>query len=122
MLTASASTVVESRSATVTVSASGVASQAVLVVQRGIIVTAIGNSLEESLRIYPNPVSDALQIEGLHAQATILLFDAFGRLLRQHTNTSFAHQLTMDQLPAGVYYLRIQSDQKRAVRSVIKIL
>lgn len=121
VLTASANTGIESRNATVTVSASGVSSQAILVVQRGIIVTALANSMEEFLRIYPNPVSDVLQIEGLPAQAIILLFDTFGRLIHQHANVSFTHQLTMNKLPVGVYYLRIQSDQKRAVRPIIKI-
>ena len=120
-VTVSANTVVDSRSAILTVSANGVASQLIAIMQRGILVTALVNPLEESVRIYPNPVSDIIHIEGLPLQATILLYDTFGRLLQQRSSAGAIYQFTTNGLPAGVYYLRIQSDQKSANRQLIKM-
>lgn len=121
-LTATANTAVDSRTATVTLSANGIANQIVTVMQRGIIVTATVNPLGEVLQIYPNPVSDILHIEGLPLHSTILLYDIWGRLLFQRTITSSIHWVATDNLPVGTYYLRVQSDNKTAGIRFLKAL
>ncbi|GAB3959303.1 hypothetical protein GCM10028805_55160 [Spirosoma harenae] len=120
-LTIAANTVVDSRSATITVSANGVSNQIVSITQKGIVLTALANPLEESLRIYPNPVIDKLHIEGLPINSTILLYDPFGRLVNQARNTGATHWLSTVTMPTGVYYLQVQSGQKSAGRQVVKI-
>lgn len=120
-LTATANTAVDSRTATVTLSANSIANQTVTVVQRGIIITATVKPLEEVLHIYPNPVSDILYIEGLPLHSTILLYDIWGRLLFQRTPTSSIYWVATQNLPVGTYYLRIQSsDQKIADKRFVK--
>ncbi|GAB3639437.1 BACON domain-containing protein [Spirosoma arcticum] len=119
-LTAGANTVVESRTATLTISANGTANQMVSVVQRGILITAVASALDESLRIYPNPATNLVTIEGLLPQSTVLLYDAWGRLLHQQISTSARHPLATDNLPAGTYYLRVQSKQKTAGQRFLK--
>ena len=111
---------VDTRTATVTLSANGVENQTVTVVQRGIIITAIVKPLEETLQLYPNPVSDILHIEGLPIHSTILVYDIWGRLLFQQIITSSIYWMATDNLPAGAYYLGVQSDQKTAGKRFVK--
>lgn len=120
-LTATANTVVDSRSAIITIAANGTENRAISIVQRGIILTALVNPLDELLRVYPNPVSDKLSIEGLPINSTILLYDGLGRLLSQYRPTGVTYRLATDAMPVGVYYLRIQSDQKTADKQFIKL-
>jgi hypothetical protein len=120
-LTAVANSLTDSRTATITLSANGATNQTVVVLQRGIIVTATENLLEDKLRIHPNPVSNILHIEGLPIHSSILLYDVSGRLLLQCVSTSSYNRMTTDNLPVGMYYLRVQSEQKTAVRRFIKI-
>ena len=51
---------------------------------------------------YPNPAHDYLQIPGLPPNARLLLFDAQGRQVR----SSIGPRLSVQGLPAGIYFLR----------------
>ena len=71
-------------------------------------IVSISEELQESINIYPNPVSDNLFIESKknYKRINILLFDLYGRRL---INKSFSNnsliQLDMTKLQSGIYFV-----------------
>lgn len=75
------------------------------------------------LRISPNPTNDLLQLRGLEPIAhRIRIFDATGKLITTAQLPAGEQLLSLAQFPAGMYWLRIDSDTKYgAVRRVVKM-
>jgi hypothetical protein len=63
----------------------------------------------DDLKIYPNPTSGLIQIEGLPADAELTIFDALGNILIpvQNGNNS---QFDLRSFPRGIYYIRVTND------------
>ena len=79
--------------------------------------TGIDDRFGESLRIYPNPSSNMFTVELNGGTCNISLIDNKGRLLwtRQLTGkSSFAAPHN-----PGVYFLRINDEEKEAVRTIV---
>lgn len=72
-----------------------------------------------SLKVYPNPVSQTVFIEGVNSpELRIVLMDHFGKVIREEA-ASGAHGYAMDlsSLSAGLYLLKIQTNTgSRTVR------
>jgi len=72
------------------------------------------SSAEEQVNVFPNPSQGVLHINGLDGlnQVSLYLFDNTGRLVLSQENTKEA-QLSwqLDHLPAGLYFLRVQSEE-----------
>lgn len=79
---------------------------------------------KEGVNIYPNPVNDLLniQLESIEGQ-TLRLTDQFGRVLRTMQTKSGAgyYEMSVSDLPVGVYYLQVSRDHKWDVFKVIKM-
>ncbi len=85
----------------------------------GEIVSDLENLTEVTdLEVFPNPVTDRLQVKNLPADTErILLIDAFGKTLKTLPNTD-----TIDaaDLPQGVYFLRTEGKQTRGLVKFVK--
>lgn len=70
--------------------------------------------------VFPNPVSDMLNIQlaDIDANTSLRLLDNQGRLVRQYDNAP--HTLDVSQLPRGIYWLELASNGKTALRKVVK--
>lgn len=79
---------------------------------------------KEGVNIYPNPVNDLLniQLESIDGQ-TLRLTDQYGRVLRTMQTQSGAgyYEMSVSDLPVGVYYLQVSRDHKWDVFKVIKL-
>lgn len=65
------------------------------------------------VKLYPNPVKEMLNVEGLSgAKTTISIIDLNGRVLSTTSTTNAVYNWSIKTLPAGNYYLRIESDRK----------
>lgn len=62
----------------------------------------------DEITLAPNPVRDCLTVRGLEGNFNACLYSGEGRVVLQR-NMSGAVPLDVSALPAGVYYLRIQS-------------
>jgi hypothetical protein len=65
----------------------------------------------KSLTVYPNPVSDYLnmQINGLENSAiSFQIYDATGKLVKQHNanNSDFLYQIRVNELKQGNYFIK----------------
>jgi len=62
----------------------------------------------ESIRIYPNPASDIVQIEGI-SPTDIQWYNELGQLIEiaeENTSHEFMHVFDVSDLPAGLYYIQ----------------
>ncbi|MCL2040844.1 MAG: S8 family serine peptidase [Bacteroidales bacterium] len=75
-----------------------------------------------SIIIYPNPTSGELRVESGELRVeSVEIFDVFGRNVSRLTS-HISHPISIDisHLPAGVYFLRIQTENNVVTRKVIK--
>lgn len=75
------------------------------------------------LTISPNPATEMLRLIGLKPMAhRIRIFDAAGKLMSISQLSAGEQELSLEQLPAGIYLLRIDSEgQFATVRRVVKM-
>ena len=73
--------------------------------------------------IYPNPSSDIFNIKRINTvgeHMTINVFDVTGKLIKKHKNITEAnYQLNMNGVAKGIYFLKIQIDNKQLVKKLI---
>lgn len=74
-----------------------------------------------TIRLYPNPVKDAIQIEGLsNEKKAISITDVSGKLITINTTSSITYSQNVKQLPSGIYYIRIESNNTKVTLKFIK--
>jgi hypothetical protein len=69
-----------------------------------------------ALRLYPNPATDRVTIDGLPQGSTVALFDAHGRNIQTIKQSS----IDVSSLTPGLYILRIQTPDGITVRKIVK--
>ena len=69
----------------------------------------------ESISFFPNPTKSEITFS--QAIERIELIDLMGKTLRTYENES---EINIEQLPAGVYYLRLTNNEKQTLRKLIK--
>ena len=67
------------------------------------------------LSFFPNPTNSKVTFN--QAIERIELIDLMGKTLRTYENES---EINIEQLPAGVYYLRLTNNEKQTLRKIIK--
>jgi uncharacterized delta-60 repeat protein len=73
------------------------------------------NFANTDIKIYPNPVKDILHITSINEKSTISIFDVEGKLEAQASATNQTYNFNIKQLPAGIYYLQITSQNKKPI-------
>ncbi len=79
---------------------------------------------EMSISVSPNPVSNQLTIRILPivtGNLRLSLFDQAGSLKMAGTFSGSVHQMNIQALPAGIYYLWVESKTERWVQKVVVI-
>lgn len=84
--------------------------------------TGIANAeLMQGIKIYPNPVTDELVIEGIAPGITITLTDVLGRVLLQTTSSNATTRIQTSALVKGTYLLKLtDADGRRANAKLVK--
>jgi photosystem II stability/assembly factor-like uncharacterized protein len=68
--------------------------------------------------VFPNPATDAVQVS-IDLDTDLQLFSSFGNLLRSYTLPAGQHELSLGDLPAGLYFL-VDARGNRTVRLMIQ--
>ncbi len=80
--------------------------------------------MSESIKVFPNPVSDLLnvQFEDMNMEnAKYQLFDLQGKLIEEKSLNSITNQIDASTLPNGTYMLNInQSDKLLQTFKILK--
>ena len=75
----------------------------------------------ESLKIYPNPTSNILNISiNRYENVPVKIYDISGRLVKEETLQNDVLQMNMKELNSGIYLLKIQLGKKSIIRRIIK--
>ncbi|GAB2954914.1 hypothetical protein GCM10027048_20610 [Hymenobacter coalescens] len=75
-------------------------------VMSGIVTSARNSAANAALKVYPNPSTGLVRVQGRYTQATAL--DALGRTVWQQPADQAGHaELDLRQLPTGLYLLRL---------------
>jgi len=77
---------------------------------------------ESRVNISPNPTKEVLVFSELVGNETIKLIDATGRLVKTAVATGVTFSMSVDGLPAGLYFAKIiGKDGKQQTKKVIKV-
>jgi polyhydroxybutyrate depolymerase len=82
----------------------------------GAISTGMPTPADETLRVWPNPVVGAAQVDGLEGAVSFELLDALGRIVLSGMLQTSQHMLDMQELGTGTYLLRLLDGSGRSVR------
>jgi PKD repeat protein len=86
--------------------------------------TEVANSLDEqSLKIFPNPVTESLSIELKGGNANIELIDLLGNVVYfsfEWGADNISKNIDISQLSKGIYFLNIAQANKKTVRKIVK--
>jgi hypothetical protein len=104
-LTADANPTLAARTATVTVSGTGVADKAINVTQDGG-TTGLSNIVTHNFKIYPNPANNVLFIDGITGVSKINVFNTSGKLVL--TKQIVDGSIDISNLNAGLYTILLE--------------
>lgn len=84
---------------------------------------------EEQLLVFPNPASDQITVQARvtpHQERQVVVADAAGQilftqLLLATESTQLTHQIRIDQLPEGLYFLTLKSGKEEQTVRFIKM-
>ena len=75
-----------------------------------------------SVRIYPNPANDVVNISLEDVQnAKVAIYDSIGRLIKMQNITSEMSQIHISELPKGVYIFNVESNSGKIAKQIVKI-
>ncbi len=76
----------------------------------------------ENIKVFPNPVSDFLNIETITEIISVRLYDLAGRLITSDEHVYNAnHRINMTNLPAGIYLVRVNISGQTITYRIIKM-
>ena len=85
-------------------------------------VTGVSENLSKAILVYPNPVTSVLNVNLSSVagkNATISVVNALGQVIK--TIPATATQINVANLPAGVYSLKVASENGTAVKRFVKV-
>jgi hypothetical protein len=81
--------------------------------------TSVANQLQAAVKLYPNPFADELQLTG--AEGCLLqVVNAVGATVHTQKITGTAQTISLKQLPAGMYFFRLEKEGKTKAIRVVK--
>jgi hypothetical protein len=96
--------------------------------QQDIWITAVEENLENLVKvtIFPNPASDNIKInfeEPLDGEVNVYLLDSQGKLVKTDVieNATTETEMNLQDIPAGVYYLKLIKEKSSNVYKVVKL-
>ena len=70
-------------------------------------------SVQTEVKIYPNPAQSLLHISGLQQNAKIFVLSSVGTIVKKITVSASRPVISISELKAGVYFLRITGSVKQ---------
>ena len=89
------------------------------IAEKQIILDDVSNE-EMQLTLYPNPVTDVVRIDGLKGVCTVKIINMSGQVVKSMKATSTELMLQFNDLPSGMYLIRIESEGNVQTLKLIK--
>jgi hypothetical protein len=86
--------------------------------------TTLKELSSDLLSVYPNPVTDVLTLKtgendhGIHGM--IYIHNTIGQLVLKEKVTGNSHSLDLGDIPQGLYFITLSTDQEDIVKKIIK--
>mgnify|MGYP004652203281 FL=1 len=74
---------------------------------------------EESVRVYPNPASDVLNVASDYNILNIAIFDAMNRLVEEREVNAKNVRINIAKRPSGVYFIKVRTDRGYTMRKFV---
>jgi hypothetical protein len=85
--------------------------------------SGIKNSSDFSdITIFPNPAIDKFTITSYEFPVQCLLINSIGKIITSFTMAELSKEIDISTLPAGVYFLRLQTRQYSTIKPIVKLL
>ena len=72
--------------------------------------------VENKVAVYPNPMSDVLNIELGDSQTDIVIYNSLGQVVRRYENMSGDMQINVAELKSGMYFIRINNETTKVIK------
>ena len=82
--------------------------------------SGIDEAIGKSLRIYPNPVSNELTVQGEQIIEQVNIFNQTGTLVRQYNVNAMEAQIDMSSFTSGFYIIEVVEKDKTHCKTLIK--
>lgn len=81
--------------------------------------TGLENKASESIKVYPNPATNNLTIDGMQTgQNNITIFNSLGQTIENLETSSHSILLNVSQLKTGIYFVQIENNEHKEVRKI----
>ena len=74
---------------------------------------------EESVRVYPNPASEVLNVASDYNILNVAIFDAMNRLVEEKEVNAKNIRISLAQRSAGVYFIKVRTDRGSTMRKFV---
>lgn len=78
------------------------------------------SNTKTNIKVYPNPVTDIMNIEGPAKVSSVIIFDASGKQVMTSSANASKSQVNMSRLAPGVYMVKAQTENGVQTFKVIK--
>lgn len=75
--------------------------------------------LAEGWAVHPNPVTESFRVDGHFSQQHVELFTLEGRLVRNVGLVTAGNSIAVNDLPSGIYLVRLSSGASMAMRRLL---
>ncbi len=72
---------------------------------------------DDNIRIYPNPSSGIMTIDGMSQSSEIMIYSVHGKILKTFIQDN--NNIDISELPAGIYFLMIKSGTKTEIHKIV---
>ncbi len=80
--------------------------------------TEIKDSLDEQILIFPNPASQAFEVEGIQKDCKYYILDSNGKIVKQGETVN--RQIKFSGLRKAVYYFQIETERGLITKKIVK--
>lgn len=77
--------------------------------------TALGEHSKDELRLFPNPVKNHLNVDGLSTNSELSVFDIRGVAVLKKKSENSVCQIELSEINAGIYFLKIHNPENGTV-------
>ena len=82
--------------------------------------TPVNDLFRSEIKVWPNPVTSKLHVQGVKGKGLLKLSDISGRSVYQNSGTSPEWVVPMERCQPGIYLLIIETVEGRQVRKIVR--
>ena len=81
---------------------------------------AVSDANKSQIKVYPNPVVDALNIDAAYKVTSVKVFDLSGKVVSTYSLNQVKNQVNLGKLTPGVYMVTIQTEKGIETVKIVK--